>query len=119
MHAVESKSFNAPDEQRTPPSTTIDVVNVGGHAVARFTFQPGWRWTEHIAPVMGTDTCQATHLGAVVSGRMHILGADGTDVVLTPGDAYTIAPGHDAWTVGDEPCVVVEFQSAATFGKPS
>jgi hypothetical protein len=116
---VESKSFDASDEECTPPRTTVDVVNVGGYAVARFIFQPGWRWTEHIAAVIGTDTCQAAHLGAVVSGQMHVLAADGTEMVMSPGDAYTIAPGHDAWTVGDEPCVVVEFLSAATFGKPT
>jgi len=118
VSAVQVKSFNTPDEQRTPPSTAVDVVSVDGHTIARFTFQPGWRWSQHVAPVVGTTCCQALHVGAVQSGTMHIVAADGTESQVTVGDAYTIAPGHDAWTVGDQPCVVVEFQSGATYATP-
>lgn len=117
MAGVESKSFDAPDETRTPEKTTVDVVRVGGNEVGRFTFQPGWRWSECIKPVVGTDSCQAEHWGYAVSGRMHIEHEDGTSLELGPGDAYLIAPGHQAWVVGDEPFVGVEFKSAGEYAK--
>jgi hypothetical protein len=110
-------SFDAPDETRTPEKTTIEVVRLGGESAARFTFQPGWRWSEAIKPVAGTDSCQARHVGAIVSGRLHVAHTDGTEGDLGPGDAYVIEPGHDAWVVGDEPMVSYEFESAATFAK--
>lgn len=72
MAGVESKSMDAPDEIRTPDKTTVEVVKVGGTEVGRLTFQPGWRWSECIKPVVGTDSCQAEHLGYALSGRMHI-----------------------------------------------
>jgi quercetin dioxygenase-like cupin family protein len=117
MAGVESKSMDAPDEVRTPDKTNVEIVTVGGTEVGRFTFQPGWRWSECIKPVVGTDSCQADHLGYAVAGRMHVEHEDGTTVEIGPGDAYTIAPGHDAWVLGDEPFVGVEFKSAATFAK--
>jgi hypothetical protein len=117
MAGIESKSLDAPDEVRTPEKTKIDVVRVGGGEVGRFTFQPGWKWSECIKPVVGTDSCQAEHLGYAVSGRLHTTHEDGTAVDIGPGDAYHIAPGHDAWVVGDEPFVGVEFKSAAEYAK--
>jgi hypothetical protein len=83
------------------------------------TLQPCWRWSECIKPVVGTDSCQALHIGTVLSGRMHIVHDDGTEADIGPGDAYRIAPGHDAWVVGDEPVVGYEFESttAATCAK--
>ena len=117
MAGVESKSMDAPDEVRAPDKTNVEIVTVGGTEVGRFTFQPGWRWSECIKPVVGTDSCQADHLGYAVAGRMHVEHEDGTTVEIGPGDAYTIAPGHDAWVLGDEPFVGVEFKSAATFAK--
>jgi hypothetical protein len=117
MAGIESKSLNAPEEVRTPEKTTVDVVKVGGTEVGRFTFQPGWKWSECIKPVVGTDSCQAEHLGYAVSGRLHTTHEDGTSVDIGPGDAYYIAPGHDAWVVGDEPFVGVEFKSAAEYAR--
>jgi len=114
---VESKSLDAPDEVRTPEKTTVDVVKVGSTEVGRFTFQPGWRWSECIKPVVGTDSCQAEHLGYAVSGRIQIEHEDGTSVEIGPGEAYLISPGHEAWVVGDEPFVAVEFKSAAEYAK--
>ena len=72
-------SFDAPDETRTPEKTTIEVVRLGGESAAQFTFQPGWRWSEAIKPVAGTDSCQARHVGAIVSGRLHVAHTDGTE----------------------------------------
>jgi uncharacterized cupin superfamily protein len=117
MAGVESKSMDSPDEVRTPEKTNVDVVTVGGSEVGRFTFQPGWRWSECIKPVVGTESCQATHLGYAVSGRIHIDHEDGSSADIGPGDAYFIAPGHDAWVVGEEPFVGLEFKSAGEYAE--
>ena len=113
------KSFAEPDESRTPPKTQVDVVDFGDVKAARFTMQPGWRWSECVKPVVGTHSCQVRHVGAVVSGRLHLTHDDGTEVDLGPGDAYIIEPGHDAWVDGDEPFRCYEFESttAATFAQ--
>jgi hypothetical protein len=113
----EVKSFDSPDETRTPPNTRVEVVRLGGNTAARFTFQPGWRWSEAVKPIAGTDSCQARHLGAVVTGRLHVVHTDGTEAEAGPGEAYVIEPGHDAWVVGDEPVVAFEFESADTYAK--
>ena len=119
MTSLSSKSFDEPDEQRTPDKTTVDVVRLGGATVARATFQPGWKWSECIKPVAGTDSCQARHLGTIVSGEMEVRHDDGSTARVGPGDAYAIEPGHDAWVVGDEAVVALEFesQSAETYAK--
>src|SRR6266496_2606862 len=102
MAGIESKSVNTPEETRTPDKTRVEVVHVGGGEVGRFTFQPGWKWSECIKPVVKTDSCQAEHLGYVVSGRLHIVHDDGVEADLGPGDAYLIRPGHDAWVLGQD-----------------
>ena len=119
MAGVEVRNFDAPDETRTPDKTTLDTLKVGGTAVGRATMQPGWRWSEVIKPIVGTDDCQVHHLGVVLSGQMHIVHSDGSEADLAAGDVYDIQPGHDAWVVGDEPFVGVEFDAttAATFGR--
>lgn len=119
MASIETKSMDNPDETRTPEKTTVDVVHLGDSTVARLTAQPGWRWSDCIKPVAGTETCQASHLGYVVSGRIHVAATDGTEADLSAGDTYFIAPGHDAWVVGEEPWVALEFESktAATYAK--
>ncbi len=111
MASLMSKTFDTPDETRQPDKTRIDVVHLGSATAARFTLQPGWRWSECVKPVVGTDSCQARHLGAVVSGRLHVVHDDGSEGDAGPGDAYLIEPGHDAWVVGDEPFVAYEFES--------
>jgi uncharacterized cupin superfamily protein len=117
MAAIEAKSLGTPDEVRTPAKSKIDVVHVGATEVGRFTFEPGWKWSECIKPVVNTETCQAEHLGYVLSGQIHVVHDDGTQLDVSAGDAYRIAPGHDAWVVGDEPFVGVEFKSAATYAR--
>ncbi len=120
MASMSSKSFDTPDETRTPDKTTVEVVDLGGEAkAARLTFQPGWRWSECVKPVVGTDSCQARHLGAVISGRMHVVHGDGSEADVGPGDAYRVDPGHDAWVVGDEPFVAYEFDSAGQYAVPA
>lgn len=111
MPGITTKRFDAPDEVRTPERTRVEVVDLGGAKAARFTLQPGWRWSECIAPVVGGDRCQARHVGVVVAGRLHIVHDDGTESDAGAGDAYHIEPGHDAWVVGSEPFVAYEFES--------
>ena len=113
MAGVERRDFASPDESRTPDKTKVDVVHFGGHAAARFTMEPGWSWSECVKPVAGTDSCQHRHLGVVQSGKMRVTHDDGTVLELGPGDAYVIEPGHDAWVVGDEAFVGIEFESRA------
>jgi hypothetical protein len=119
MAAIELKNVDDPDETRTPEKTNVSAVHLGDATVARLTLQPGWKWSECIKPVAGTESCQASHLGFVVSGRLHVAATDGAEADLGPGDAYRLAPGHDAWVVGDEQFVAMEFDSktAATFAR--
>ena len=114
---VTKVDFGAADEVRTPEKTKMEIVQVGPTKVARLTVQPGWVWSECIAPVAGTDSCQAHHLGVVQSGRLFIQHEDGSETTIGPGDVYEVRPGHQAQVVGDEPCVMIEFdnQAAATY----
>ena len=120
MASMTKKSFDSPDETRTPDKTTLEVVDLGAAKAARLTAQPGWRWSECIKPVVGGDSCQARHVGFVSSGRIHLLHDDGSEMEAGPGDAYVIEPGHDAWVVGDEPLIAFEFESASaeTYARP-
>jgi quercetin dioxygenase-like cupin family protein len=93
-------------------SSTSGGVTVGSGVV-----EPGWRWSEHARPIAGTDSCQAAHTGYILSGRMHVVMDDGTDGHAGPGDAFVIPPGHDAWTVGDDPCVFLDFSGMADYIK--
>ena len=113
MAGVEVRDFDAPDETRTPSKTRIDVVRMAGTTAARFTFEPGWRWSECVKPVAGTDSCQARHVGVVHAGRIGVRHEDGTEIEVGPGRAYVIEPGHDAWVVGDETFVGYEFEAPA------
>ena len=111
MTGVKKLDFDSPDETRAPDKTRIDLVRAGDTTAGRFSFQPGWKWSECIKPVAGTESCQNRHVGIVQSGRLMVSHEDGTDQELSPGDAYVIEPGHDAWVVGDEPFVGYEFES--------
>ena len=111
MPGVEARGFDTPDETRTPDKTKVDVVRMGGTTAARFTFEPGWKWSECVKPVAGTESCQVRHVGVVQSGRIHVVHEDGTEAEAGPGEAFVIEPGHDAWVVGDEPYVGFEFET--------
>ena len=93
------------------------LLKIGGAEIGRLTLQPGWRWSEHVKPIAKTDSCQAAHVGYFVSGRMKVVMDDGEELEFGPGDFATMAPGHDAWTVGDEPCVVIDWQGFADYAK--
>jgi hypothetical protein len=119
MAGFEARNFETPDETRSPEKTTVETVTVGGAKVGRATFQPGWRWSECIKPVVGTDDCRAHHLGVLLSVVIHVAHADGSEGDINPGDVYSIEPGHDAWVVGDDVAVGVEFDATTvgTYGK--
>ena len=111
MPAIEHRDMASPDETRAPDKTTLEVVALGGASVARLTLQPGWRWSECIRPVVGGSSCQAAHLGYLVSGQMHVVADDGTEADLVAGETYRLEPGHDAWVVGNEPVIGLEFET--------
>ncbi|MCU1518549.1 MAG: cupin [Pseudarthrobacter sp.] len=113
------KSHNTPDEKRRPDKTEVDVVTLGDYTVGRFTFEPGWRWSDCIKPVVHTESCQNNHVGYCVSGALAVETTDGNRVSIAAGDSYTIPPGHDAWVDGDQAFVGIEFLSAAVFAKPA
>lgn len=87
----------------------VEILNIGDGVVGRATFEPGWRWSEHVKPLAGTDSCQAAHLIYVISGRQMIRMDDGTEFEIGPGEVAFIPPGHDGWTIGEEPAVAVDF----------
>ena len=96
----------------------VEVVNLGGVQVMRATFQPGWKWSECVKPVVGTDSCEVAHLIYTVSGRMVVRMNDGAELEIRAGDVTEIPPGHDAWIVGDEPYVGIDFQGGSNYAKP-
>jgi ethanolamine utilization protein EutQ (cupin superfamily) len=115
---VEVRSFDSPDEVRPfEGNGQAEVVNIGGQVVGRGTFEPGWRWSENVKPIAGTDSCQVSHLGYVISGRMKVVMDDGTEGECGPGDVVAIPPGHDAEVVGDEPCVIIDFGEFGDYAK--
>ncbi len=119
MAAMVKKNFDASEETRTIDKGKIETVDLGGVKAMRVTFEPGWHWSECVKPIVGTDSCQVPHLLHVVSGRMVTRMDDGTEAEFGPGDVGVIPPGHDAWVVGDEPFVGIDFQGGAVYAKPS
>ncbi len=114
---MQVKNLNSPDEVRTPSKTKLEVVKVGDSTVMRAAFDPGWKWSECIKPVAGTPSCQSHHVGYVMSGKMKIKMDDGTEKEIGPGDAVDIPPGHDAWVIGNEQCVMIDFGAGAAYAK--
>jgi class 3 adenylate cyclase len=114
---LQRRRFSEPSDVRTIPHGRIDVVDLDDTVVGRMTYEPGWRWSVDVQPIAGTDTCQYHHLGVTLSGRLRAQMADGTELELGPGDIFEIPPGHDAWVVGDEPWVSVDFEAMRTFGR--
>ena len=117
MPRLQHKGFQSPDQVRKFPNGRMDVVMMDEVAVGRFVFQPGWCWSKDVAPIAGTQSCQHRHLGYTISGTLGVRMDDGTEMVIGPGDAYEIPPGHDGWVVGDEPWESVEFTSAHEFAR--
>ena len=119
MPGLVRKSLDAPEETRPFEEGTgqLQLVNLEGGAVGRGTFLPGWRWSKHVKPIAKTDSCQAPHMGYFVSGRMKVVMDNGEEMEYGPGDFAIMAPGHDAWVIGDEPCVLVDWNGYADYAK--
>jgi mannose-6-phosphate isomerase-like protein (cupin superfamily) len=106
----EAKNFDSPEEiRRFAAHGQVELVKLATGPVGLGTFEPGWRWSNDVKPLQGTESCQVHHIGYVISGRMKVVGDDGSEVEVGPGDVFDMQPGHDAWTVGDEACVLVDF----------
>lgn len=114
----EVKSHESPDELRAPDKTRVEVVKLEGYTIGRFIFQPGWRWSECVKPVVKTESCQASHVGYAVAGSLRVRMADGSEKTIGAGESYTIPPGHDAWVEGKEAYVGIEVMSAEQYAKP-
>jgi cupin domain len=120
MADMEVKNFDSPDEVRPfEGNGQAEVLNIGGQVVGKATFEPGWKWSENVKPIAGTDSCQVSHLGYVISGRMRVFMDDGTEKEIGPGDVMAIPPGHDAETIGDEACVSLDFGEFGDYAKPT
>jgi hypothetical protein len=112
MKKLAARSLDAPDEVRTFDKGHLDVVAIDGLTFGRAVFEPGWKWSECVKAIAGTDSCELAHTGYVLSGRMHIQMDDGQEAEFGPGDVMVCPPGHDAWILGDEPCVMFDFSTA-------
>ncbi len=116
MARLQYKMFATPDEIRAFPNGRAEVVTLDDTSVGRAVYEPGWRWSTDMPPIVGTASCQLHHLGYSISGAMHVVLDDGEALDIPPASVFEIPPGHDAWVVGDEPWVTVEWTSARTFG---
>ena len=108
------RPMDQPDERLEPPLATVDITTVDTTTLIRIVAQPGWRWSTSMGPSAGTASCQAPHVGYVISGRLHIVNDDGSEGDITAGDAWALDAGHDAWVVGDEPVHVLEISAGPT-----
>ena len=114
---TENKSFEKPDEVREFPNGRAEILKIGNGEVGRMVFQPGWRWSNDVKPIAQTDSCEAPHFQYHVSGQLGIRMTDGTEFIAQPGDVTSLPSGHDAWTVGDEPAVIVDWFGASNYAK--
>lgn len=114
---MQVKNLGSPDETRNMPKTKVEVVKLGDQTIMRGTFEPGWKWSECVKPTVGTHSCQVAHINYVISGKMMVRMDDGTEKEMSAGEAAVIPPGHDAWVIGNEPCVAIDFAAGDTYGK--
>ena len=117
MNKAELRSFERPDEVREFPKGRLELITIGGATICRAIFLPGWRWAESVQPIAKTKSCEAPHFQYHVSGILHVVMDDGTELDCKPGDVSLLPSGHDAWVVGDEPAIVVDFQGMADYAK--
>ena len=111
------KEFSSPTEVRTFPKGKLELVTVAGHSIGRLTLEPGWRWSEHVKPIAGTEWCEAPHFQYVISGTIHVIMADGEEFDLGPGSVSSLPSGHDAYVVGNEPLVGIDWAGAVNYAK--
>ena len=119
MTASETHNIDKPHETRPfKAHGHMDVITLGDFTLGRGVFEPGWRWSNDVKPIAGTESCQTRHTGICLSGRMSVRFDDGSELDVAPGDVVALQPGHDAWTVGDEACVMLDTGVGA-YAKPS
>jgi mannose-6-phosphate isomerase-like protein (cupin superfamily) len=119
MKKMETKSFGVPDEVRKFDKGKVELVNIGGVTIGRAVFEPGWKWSTSVKPIVNTKSCEAPHFQYHVSGTLKVVMDDGTEKELKAGDVSLLPSGHDAWVVGNEPVVVVDFQGMVDYAKAS
>ncbi len=117
MERAQLKSFAKPDEVREFPKGRVELVNVGGAMIGRAVFEPGWRWATSVQPLAKTNSCEAPHFQYHVSGMLRIKMDDGSEFDCKPGDVSLLPSGHDAWVIGNEPAIVVDFQGMLDYAK--
>jgi hypothetical protein len=117
MATAEHKTFASADETRTFERGQVDLVSIGDSEIGRLTLQPGWRWSDHVKPLAGTELCEAPHFQYHAAGTLRIQMADGTEFEAGPGAVTALPQGHDAWVVGDEPVVLIDWWGASNYAK--
>ena len=117
MKKAEKKSFGKADEIRRFPKGYLELINIGGATVGKGVFEPGWKWSESVQPIAKTHSCEAPHFQYHVSGVLKVIMDDGTELECHPGDVSLLPSGHDAWVVGNEPAIVVDFQGMVDYAK--
>ena len=117
MAKAERKNLKSPDETRTFEKGKAELVNIGGGTVGRLILEPGWRWSEHVKPIAKTEWCEAPHFQYHAAGRLHVAMADGTEFEVGPGEITALPQGHDAWVVGNEPVVLIDWAGASNYAK--
>lgn len=119
MSKAELRGFGKPEEVREFPKGRLELVTIGGATVGRAILQPGWRWSTSVKPIAGTKSCEAPHFQYHVAGVLKVVMDDGTELDCRAGDVSLLPPGHDAWVVGNEPVVIVDFQGMIDYAKVS
>jgi quercetin dioxygenase-like cupin family protein len=114
---ISRRSFESPDETRAFDRGRSEVLSVGELTLSRTVFEPGWKWSTSVKPLVGGESCQVRHIGYMISGRLHTVMDDGNEQDYGPGDVVLIPPGHDGWTIGDEPAVLLQIAGAAEYAK--
>lgn len=117
MARLQRRRFSDPDEVRNIPNGTVEVVSLDDRVIGRMTYQPGWRWSVDVKPIAATQSCQFHHVGVTISGRLRVEMPDGLELEIGPGEVFEIPPGHDAWVVGDEPWISVDFEAMRTYAR--
>jgi hypothetical protein len=117
MASSEHKQFASPDETRPFEKGRMEILNMSGGVVGKAVLEPGWRWSEHVKPIAKTEWCEAPHFQYHVSGTLHVRMSDGTEFDAKPGDVTALPAGHDAWVVGNEPAVVIDWSGASNYAK--
>lgn len=117
MKTAERKYFRTPDEVRSFPKGKLELVNIGGGVVGKLTLEPGWKWSEHVKPIAKTEWCEAPHFQYHISGKLHVKMSDGEEFDAVAGDVTALPQGHDAWVVGNEPVVLVDWCGASNYAR--